>query len=96
MTSAEPVHDKKTSQLDKLFGDLVELDGATAEARRERGTAHGGAVGDDDLADARTRERDRHLLADVARAEHEDPPALRANPSRSTATETAAEGTDTA
>ena len=36
--------------------------------------AHGRAVGDDDLADAGTRERDRHLLADVAGAEDEDPP----------------------
>ena len=63
--------DEQHVAVDERVGDLVEGDGPTAHASRQRLDRGSGAVGDDDLADAGAGEREGHASTHLARAEHE-------------------------
>ena len=68
---------------DQRVGDLVEGDRTAVDPGGELVGLGRGAVGDDDLLDARPRERQRHALAHGPGAEHQDAAVVeRAEPGR--------------
>ena len=74
--SVAPGGDEQHVALDERGRHFVEGDGAPADAMRELFTSRHGAVGDDDLEHAGARQRERHALTHLARAQHEHAPVV--------------------
>ena len=65
-----------TSHATRASGTSSSVIGAAADPPGQLLGTRRGAVGDDDLAHAGARQRERHALAHLARAEHEHPPVV--------------------
>ena len=93
MWCGELVEETTMSARSSCGGQLLEADGAAAEALREPDRAVVAAVGDEDGLDAPGGERTRGQLGGLAGADQEHAALARASPSVRVASSTAAEGT---